>query len=592
MFPESNAGSRAKVLIVEDDILWGEKLQRLLQPRYDVQMVSSLDEAVRSINQSYYHAVVTDVMLMPGSTDRHGFELRQEIKQRNWPHAICVVVSQITEIAEMIEKYMSAVGYDFDELNLRCQEGLEVEGTLYFSKHNFDESVFLEKVQARIDNLGVNFKLAINPSRNFDDLADKICNDIRERMDSSGTELHPWLRHLDDAQLRQRVSDELYDLFAQLFSRNDEIYLKPMIQGLGRASVVTVEPVQPQEDWVVIKVGYHLDIERELQRYQTHVLPLLRRYAHLQDTKSTPLLSGIRYTLLGGFDAIRSFEAVFDDINVATATIEQLLVHLFEINCNLWYNNVQARRYYQFNQKYPTFLHCPPDKVRAALQHVRDKGYVQLAQTDQLQFVELRLVLPNPLDLLAKGNEWTTEVGCLTHLCTTHGDFNANNILVNLHHQEAWLIDFHRTEVEHALRDFIQLESVIKLILLTQASLAERYALEQALLAQERFSQIQEIEGAYSPPDNEHGTELGRAFSLICTIRRLARACVCKNNLNPMIDDFTPYHMGMLFYALNTMRFIRSSSTSYGVDEVSALHSLMLAGLICQKLNANGLLRT
>lgn len=221
----------------------------------------------------------------------------------------------------------------------------------------------------------------------------------------------------------------------------------------------------------------------------------------------------------------------------------------------------------------------------------QDTDYIQLAQTDHLQFVELRLVLPNPLDLLAKGNEWTTEVGCLTHLCTTHGDFNANNILVNLHHQEAWLIDFHRTEVEHALRDFIQLESVIKLILLTQASLAERYALEQALLAQERFSQIQEIEGAYSPPDNEHGTELGRAFSLICTIRRLARACVCKNNLNPMIDDFTPYHMGMLFYALNTMRFIRATSTSYGVDEVSALHSLMLAGLICQKLNANGLLR-
>lgn len=591
MSPQSNATSRAKVLIVEDDVLWREKLQHLLRPFYDVQMVSSLDEAINSINESYYHAVVTDVRLLPDPANRDGSELRQEIRRRNWPRMVCVVVSQITEIAEMIDRYMRTVGYDFDELNLRCQEGLEAEGTLYFSKHNFDKAVFLKKVQARIDNLGVNFQLAINPLHMFDDLVHKICNDIRERMSSSGVELHPWLRHLGDVQLRQRVSDELFDLLAQLFSRNNEIFLQQMTQGLGRASVVTVVPARPREDAVVVKLGYHLDIDRERERYQQHVQPKLQCYAHLHETKGTPLLSGIRYTLLGGFNTMLSLGEVFQDFKVPVETIQHVLVHLFQTNCNLWYGEASFWGYYHFEQNYPAFLHCPPDKVRSALQHLRSRGYIKLIQTVQIQFTELAITLPNPLTLLAHENSWVTEVGCLTHRCTTHGDFNASNILINLRNQESWLIDFHRTELEHGLRDFIQLESVIELILLTKASLQERYDLEQLLLTQERFSQIEEIEAVYTPPDNEHAAELQRVFTLICTIRRLARKCICKDDANQVVDNFTPYHMGMLFYALNTMRFIRATSTSYGVDEVSALHSLMLAGLICQKLNANGLLR-
>jgi hypothetical protein len=172
----------------------------------------------------------------------------------------------------------------------------------------------------------------------------------------------------------------------------------------------------------------------------------------------------------------------------------------------------------------------------------------------------------------------------------THGDFNANNILVIKKDgkYESVMIDFARTGESHILRDFIQLEAVIKFVLLENATLEERYKLESALIKQIEFSDIDNIRKVYQA-QGENAKELQRAFDSVCKIRELAWEVALNGNSNRAIYHFEQYNLGLFFLSINSVRFLRSEhrlseSVTDGISPIQALHALLAAAMLAEKL--------
>src|SRR6266516_2738288 len=133
-----------------------------------------------------------------------------------------------------------------------------------------------------------------------------------------------------------------------------------------------------------------------------------------------------------------------------------------------------------------------------------------------------------------------------TYVCTTHGDFNQNNLLVD-RTGHVWLIDFQETSQSHILRDVAMLDSAVRFQLLAseEATLEERLHMEEALCSIDRFSQAEQLATVFS-------TE------------------------NPS-DDISEYYIALLYTAMNTLRF---SSLPAGQRE----HAVICASLLADRL--------
>jgi hypothetical protein len=156
-------------------------------------------------------------------------------------------------------------------------------------------------------------------------------------------------------------------------------------------------------------------------------------------------------------------------------------------------------------------------------------------------------------------------------VCTTHGDFNEHNILVDSTGQ-TWLIDFLRTGRGHVLRDVAQLDSVVRLYLLgpEDASLQERLAMEKALCSIERFSQVEQLQSSFST-DNP---AMAKTFATVVHLRTIARKLVAQNPR----DEINEYYIALLYYSLNAIRFMDALST------VQREHALLSASLLANRL--------
>lgn len=155
-----------------------------------------------------------------------------------------------------------------------------------------------------------------------------------------------------------------------------------------------------------------------------------------------------------------------------------------------------------------------------------------------------------------------------TYICTTHGDFNSHNILVDAD-GHTWLIDFFLTGRGHILRDVAQLDAVVRMELLepTEATLDERLSMEETLLGIDRFSQIDHLKTAF-PTENP---ALAKAYATVVHLRGLARQLVAHNPS----DDFSEYHIASLYQALHRIRFL---------PKVQRDHALLSASLLAEKL--------
>jgi hypothetical protein len=367
-----------------------------------------------------------------------------------------------------------------------------------------------------------------------------------------------------DTPLHARLALEVEDLLCRLFFKAEAIVAEPMVRGRSGASVLRVQPVFPAMGGghsVVVKLGDADDIRKETENFEQYVQAFLggARSTNIQTTRYTPLLGGISYSLLGAKDDFLDF-ATFYQRSEAPA-IKNILEDLFRDTCAAWYASPGHLQIHELSAEYQSLLKLTPeileDALRRGLKHIQGK--------ERLRVESLGRDFANPL-LAVAGRKLVRP----TYFCTTHGDLNANNILVDVS-GSTWLIDFLRTGTGHILRDFAKLDATVRFLLLQpqEASLQERLEMEAALLGVDRFSQVGSL-ATRLPTANR---AVAKAFATSVCLRTLAAEQVLRNPK----DDMSEYHIASLYFALDVIRY-------WDRPAVQREHALLAASLLCEHL--------
>lgn len=132
-----------------------------------------------------------------------------------------------------------------------------------------------------------------------------------------------------------------------------------------------------------------------------------------------------------------------------------------------------------------------------------------------------------------------------------HGDFNLENILIEVETNHIYLIDFAEARRDHVLHDFLRFETEIMTKLV--AEIIHRHKLNPAQTLNYFYHQLESslklgaIISEKSVPDLTH-PDLAKPFALLKVLREAAR-----QYLPP--DDYTEYYQSLFLYLLGAMKF-------------------------------------
>jgi hypothetical protein len=251
----------------------------------------------------------------------------------------------------------------------------------------------------------------------------------------------------------------------------------------------------------------------------------------------------------------RSFEA---------PKITDALNKLFLKTCQAWYANHKPLQPLSLSTDYQSLYSYTPEKLERMLSRQikyvpgKQRFYVLALNSDRTFVNPWRAIEGLPL----------TRTTCV---CTTHGDFNQHNLLLD-NEGNTWLIDFQQTGPSHILRDIAMLDSVIRFQLLKpeEATLEERLQLEKVLCSIKHFRQLSQLRDSFATAN----AALAKAFAVVLHLRGLAHHFVEQNQSN---DDISEYSIALLFSALNTLQFF-----SLSADQRD--HAMLSASLLAERI--------
>jgi hypothetical protein len=136
---------------------------------------------------------------------------------------------------------------------------------------------------------------------------------------------------------------------------------------------------------------------------------------------------------------------------------------------------------------------------------------------------------------------------------------------------EVWLIDFFKTGWGPILRDFGEVESVIKFELVRTHNLAALFELEQALLTPAFFDDPIPFTNRFGIP------ELNKACAVLAGLRRMAQ------NVYESPDIYE-YYVGLFFYALKMITWDGISSGDRDRFDFRQRHALFSAAMLAYRL--------
>jgi hypothetical protein len=134
-----------------------------------------------------------------------------------------------------------------------------------------------------------------------------------------------------------------------------------------------------------------------------------------------------------------------------------------------------------------------------------------------------------------------------------------------------WLIDFFRTGWGPILRDFGELETVMRFELLDTDNLRALYDFERSVLEPGRFDQEPLFHNRF------HIRELEKLLRVLSGLRQLAQGIY-------QWDDMYEYYVGLLYYALKMVTWKGISSADRERFEIRQRHALLTAALIAYRL--------
>jgi CheY-like chemotaxis protein len=523
--------NRGRILVLSDDADMRETVSKaVIGGKYEIAFAESSASATANLRQSFYHLAIIDL----DSLGRENVPLITELVAKEFTDSVFLILigAELSkeEIRRAFTQPQVADVIPRGEINPQKLSGSIKDIFARWVQTNFDLDIVCEDQISR-DDLVLGMKL---------------------RGERLGRE-HAFFA---------RVSQEVEDLLQKLFYSAVKIVIRGIPEkssGYSGTKVFKVQPFYSKKhgNSVIVKYGEYEKIRTEYERYKQFVEGFVgeNRSTSISSTRRTPLLGGIVYSLIGTeIEKTESFSEFYRKNPVVE--IAKVLDDLFENTCGNWYADRSMTRYGRLSQEYGRSYGISASELEGVLRDTlptySGKSSIQFTEFPNREFV-------NPLHAIS-----SRDLSAASHSCVTHGDFNGNNILVDNSHR-TWLIDFAHTGESHILRDCIELERVVKFVLLDSGSLLDRRGFEEVLLSADSFSAS--MAAKYDPPSDE----FEKAFFTVTSIRQHARSLVYPS------DNLTEYYIGLLFASLGTLRF-------YDVPEVNRRHALLSAALLCERL--------
>ena len=541
---------QGRILVVDDNVVWRtEVVETLRREGYHAESASSEKEALLKLDTALFHLAILDICLEDSNQENiDGINILRELKEQDLSEAVKVIMLSDHDTKELLRKTF--------------REYAVVD---FLSKGEFNKKILLDEVHEAIgEKAEINLALDIRWQK-VHGPEEAILN-----LEIDSTSIVP------GSDLHRLVATELEDLLCRLFHEASSILVRPTTPGQSATGVLAVQPFYPDTGSrgnVIVKFGDIQKIEREhsnFKRYIEHSLGGARStVAH--ELRRTPHLAGIVYSFIGvAGTRVDDFGSFYHNPYTTTGEIKQVLDKLFLETCGNWYNNRSALNPQDLASDYLQLLNLTPEKLKQGSLALGDSVFG--LNQDKLQFQALGTnhTFTNPLERIFGRSQWTS-----TFICTTHGDFNSHNILLD-DHGNSWLIDFLRTGQGHILRDVAELDTVVRFELLAEgeATLAERLSMEQALCSITRFSQLDQLEASFSTANEA----LARAFAVAVHLRKLAWNLLRRGTNTH--EEMEEYFIALLYYALNMLRFTELSITQRE-------HALLCASLLADTLHLN-----
>jgi DNA-binding response OmpR family regulator len=531
-----------RILIVDDLEHWREELVETLERGgFHADSAPTASEALKLLDENYYHLLVIDIRLVESDQNNtEGIDMLRELDKRGLSEATKVIM-------------LSAYGTK-EHMRTSFREHKVMD---FLSKDEFNNQVFLENVR-QVFSQKMNINLTLEILWQPGNLAEQaVLNLIVD-----GTRIRK------GTPLQSQLAAELEDLLCRLFYQARSVLVRPLAQGRSGTGVLRVQPFYAAKGGgheVVVKFGGFNPIEEEYNNFKEYVQPFVGggRNTTVHDLRRTPHLGGIIYSLLGAsIDQLEDFASFYRRSDVSR--ISNALDRLFGDTCKGWYANHGHLQPLDLTAEYQRLFQYTPEK----LEQVVAEQLKAVQGKQKLYFKHLKDERPFTNPVLATAGLFLVRP---TYVCTTHGDFNQHNLLVDST-RHVWLIDFQGTGPSHILRDVSMLDSAIRFQLLTaeEATLDERLHMEEALCSIEHFNQVEQLANRLSTGNQA----LAKAYATIVHLRTWARKLV---EQNPS-DDMSEYYIALLYNALSTIRF--TSSLPTGQRE----HALLSASLLADQL--------
>ncbi len=532
---------KGRVLILDDMERWRQALVEILErDGYEAEAVSSVHEVLRNLQQSLYHVLILDICLNEsdhGNTD--GWELLRKVSELNLDGALKVMMVSAHETNEQVRNAFH--NYNVSDFIIKS----------FFNKKEFQESIqrIFEK------DLQINLKLSIIWQQRKPETV------IHNLKIDGETLVQP------DSPLMSRLEDELDDLLRRLFSNAESILIRAMKPGYSGTCVLLIKPFYTNTGGgrtFVVKFGNVNKIKQEYDNFKQFVEPFVggKRCTGILASNRTPLLGGIRYSLLGASgDLLEEFGDFY--AHAKLPQLKKALERLFNDTCGAWYANPGRLQPHNLTTDYERILGFTLEELE---QITRQFSTVDVT-TDHITFHALseQRTFLNPLVILSQ-----QEFVHTTYVCAQHGDLNQHNLLVD-NEDYTWMIDFQSTGLGHILCDITTLDSIVRFQLLPAngATLEERLAMEVALCGPRHFNQIDQLSTLFTTTN----TALAKAFATVVHLRLLARSLVCQNPDN----DISEYYVALFYNALNTLRYQNLATEQRE-------HALLCASLLASRI--------
>ncbi len=349
-----------------------------------------------------------------------------------------------------------------------------------------------------------------------------------------------------------------------------EVYRSTDVAPLERSVVLEAHAQDQGGHWhqsEIIKLAESARIETEIKHYREYVQPFLppHRIALIEGAQAPTVvlwdMGAIRYTDIATEDRkpLR-----FWYMKATSREVLSALDDLFGATLRPWY---EMRGVQTMGHVYEYYLRHFSKLAERIAQH---RGRVH---------IKLPGVAQPLLDPVTWVRQYAARSSFLSHWqAYTHGDLHADNVYADQHGRTC-IIDYEKSGPGYILRDFVELETDIRLRLLPLKAkeLPLAYQLDLLLLEPDHPRQLPSWQDIPCSSKRTQA-ELRKAFDAICELRRLAHEQV-------HFTEMQEYYWAMLMETLFSVLRNYADWKDQSAAKLAYQRALLAAALLCERLS-------